>query len=184
MTLPRGNLLLKGSRGVSQPLLLGIIALGFILYPFSRFPVDLPFATQWKPSIERTATILDNLLTNVYRSFDVRNESDVYDRLPMSVKGEQLTQIYLQNRQALELENRGGARANVEELDILGIKNVKASEENGFVADASWTVGGSVSHFGHTHYRRNQYYALVTFVIDNDSWKIRDIELIGEQRLL
>ena len=61
---------------------------------------------------------------------------------------------------------------------------VNKSKDDGFVADATWTVSGSVSHFGHTHYRRNQYHALVTFVIDGSSWKIRNIELVDEKRLL
>ena len=37
---------------------------------------------------------------------------------------------------------------------------------------------------GHTHYRRNKYHAQVTFVTDDDSWKIKDIELVDEERLL
>ena len=168
----------------SRPVLFSVISLGFILYPFYRIPVDNPFVSQWAPSVERTSTILDGLLTNVYRSFDVRDENRVYDRLAMSVTGDQLPQIYLQNRQSLELENRGGARANVAEVDILTVNEVKRSSDGGFIADAEWTVGGSVSHFGHTHYRRNHYHALVKFVMDSDSWKIRDIGLIEEKRLL
>jgi len=70
----------------------------------------------------------------------------------------------------LELENRGVARANVDEVDILAINKVIKAEDDGFVADAVWTVSGSVSHFGHTHYRRNRNHALVTFVMDDDSW--------------
>ncbi len=167
-----------------RPVLLSVAALGFVLYPFARFPVDLPLVGQWEPSAERTAIILDGLLTNVYRSFDVRDESDVYDRLAVSVTGPQLTQIYLENRQSLELENRGGARANVDEVEILDVNRVKAAPEGGFTADAAWTVSGSVNHFGHTHYRRNRYHALVNFIVDNDAWKIKEIELIDEERLL
>jgi len=166
-----------------RPVLLSIVGLGFVAYPFLRFPVDLPWVTQWKPSTERTSIILDGLLTNVYRAFDVRDESRVYDRLATSVMGDQLTQIYLENRQALELENRGGAQANVDDVELLSVKQVTASEEGGFVADALWTVSGSVSHFGHTHYRRNKNHALVTFEKDGDTWKIRRIELIEEDRL-
>ena len=70
----------------------------------------------------------------------------------------------------MELENRGVARANVDEVDILAINKVIKAEDDGFVADAVWTVSGSVSHFGHTHYRRNRNHALVTFVMDDDSW--------------
>jgi len=166
-----------------RPVLLCVVALGLVLYPFVSFPVDLPFVSKWKPSTERTSAILDGLLTNVYRAFDVRDENRVYDRLAMSVTGDQLTRIYLQNRQSLELENRGGARANVDEVDILSINNVKRSKNNRFKADAVWTVSGSVSHFGHTHYRQNKNHALVTFVMDDGSWKINDIELIDEKRL-
>ena len=90
----------------------------------------------------------------------------------------------LQNRQFLELENRIGARANVDEVDILSIKKVEKVEEGGFIADAEWAVGGSVSHFGHTHYHRNQYHARVMFLNDKGFWKIRQIELIDEKRLL
>ncbi len=169
---------------LSRPVLLGVMALGFVLYPFLSFPVDFPFVPQWKPSTERTSTILDGLLTNVYRAFDVRDEDRVYDRLAMSVMGDQLARIYLQNRQSLEFENRGGARANVDEVNILAINGVNRSEDDGFVADAVWTVSGSVSHFGHTHYRRNKNHALVTFVMDDDSWKIKNIELLDEKRLL
>jgi hypothetical protein len=167
-----------------RPVLLSLAAVAFVVYPFVRFPVDLPRLAQWKPSTERTSVILDGLLTNVYRAFDFRDESRVYDHLAASVMGDQLEQIYLENRKALELENRGGAQANVDEVNVLSIREVSASEEGGFIAEAVWTVSGSVSHFGHTHYRRNKNHALVTFVMDGDAWKIRDIELIEEKRLL
>ncbi len=62
-----------------------LISLGFILYPFVRSPLNVDFIKQWKPSPERSANIINGLLTNVYRSFDYRNESDVYDRLAISV---------------------------------------------------------------------------------------------------
>ena len=167
-----------------QPVHLAVVGVGLVLYPFVSYPVNLPWISQWTPSVERTADILDGLLTNVYRAFDVRDENRVYDRLAMSVVGDQLTQIYLQNRQSLELENRGGARANVDEVDILAINAVTSSADGGFVADAIWTVSGSVSHFGHRHYRRNKNHALVTFVMDAGSWKIKNFELIDERRLL
>jgi hypothetical protein len=61
---------------------------------------------------------------------------------------------------------------------------VKRAEEDGFVADAVWAVSGSVRHFGHTHYRQNENHALVTFVMVDDSWKIKDIDVIEEKRVL
>lgn len=167
-----------------RALLGGIIGLGFLLYPFLTFPLDVPGVSRWAPSNARTTVILEKLLTNVYRAFDVRDESRVYDRLALSVTGDQLTRIYLEQRKSLEFENRGGARANVAEVNILSISNVNKSKHDEFIADAVWTVSGSVSHFGHTHYRQNKNHALVTFVAVDRFWKIKYIELIDEERLL
>jgi hypothetical protein len=124
------------------------------------------------------------LVTNVYRAFDVRDENRVFDRLAVSVTGDQLTQVYLENRKSLEFENRGGARANVDDVKIPSINDVQPSADGGFAADAHWTVSGSVSHFGHTHNWQNRYYAMVTFVMADDAWKIKAIELIDEKRFL
>jgi hypothetical protein len=160
-----------------------VVTIAFVLYPFLRFKTSVPFMPQWKPSVERTSIILNDLITNVYRAFDRRKEDDVYDRLAMSVTGEQLTEIYLKNRQAMALENRGGARANVDEINILEVFDINHAESDGFIVDAAWTVRGSVNHFGHTHYRQNQYRALVTFINENEIWKINSIETIDEKRI-
>jgi len=169
---------------IPRAALLGMAGLGLILYPFVTYPMDLPWVCQWTPSTERTSRILDDLLTNIYRSFDVRDEGRVYDRLAVSVAGDQLTRIYLENRKSLEFENRGGTRANVDEVHILAVNEIKHMKNNDVTADATWTVSGSVNHFGHTHYRQNQYHALVTFAVVDGSWKIRSIELIDEKRVL
>lgn len=168
---------------VRRPVWAVVLALGFVLYPFARFPVSLPWVSHWAPSTERTAVILDSLLTNVYRAFGVRNESRVYDRLATTGTGEELSQIYLQNRRAMEFEDRGGARANVDDVGILSVDHIKQHPQEGFVAEATWSVSGSVNHFGHTHYRQNRYHALITFVIDRNTWKLKDIELLDEKRV-
>lgn len=85
---------------------------------------------------------------------------------------------------ALRAIDEAVSTTNIGDVEILSVNTVRRSMDNGFVADAFWTVSGSVSHFGHTHYRRNQYHAMVTFMMDEDSWKINDIEVIDEKRLL
>jgi hypothetical protein len=160
-----------------------LLVMSLLIYPFFRIKVDLPFLPKGKPSTEHAGTILNNLLSNTYRAFDRRNESDVYDLLAISVSGDQLTQIYIQNRQAMALENRGGARAKVDEVNIRDLRDLKRLDEQIYVADTRWTVRGSVNHFGHTHYRKNQYRALVSFGIDGDSWKIYNIDVLDTRRL-
>jgi hypothetical protein len=159
------------------------LVLGFVSYPFVRFQLDIPFVRNGKPSYEKAELIVNDLLTNVYRAFDRRNEDDVYDRLELSVSNEQLTDIYLQNRQSMALENRGGARANVDEVNVQELFDIERDKNGGYIADAKWTVRGSVNHFGHTHYRQNQYRANVSFVVDNNNWKINNIEILDTRRL-
>jgi hypothetical protein len=172
---------LKGSKRTFAFVLVGI---GFLLYPFVRFSMDVDLINTWKPGTERSTRILDGLLTNVYRSFDYRNEEAVYDRLAISVMGDQLTKTYIEQRKGLEIENRGGASAKVDDVEVLEIHNVESGDQNDFGIEASWTINGSVSHFGHMHYRQNRYRAVIWIAPMEGSWKIRDIEMIDEERLL
>lgn len=171
------------SKFILKPLVMTLLILGFLCYPFFRIKADLPFISQGKPSPEKTAVIMNDLLSNVYRAFDRRDESDVYDRLSISVSGDQLTDIFMQNRQSMALENRGGARASVDEVRIQELKDIERQKDQTYIADTRWTVRGSVNHFGHTHYRQNQYRALVSFGIEGDTWKINNIEIIDTRRL-
>ena len=114
----------------------------------------------------------------------LRDEETVYDRLALTIRGDQLTDIYLERRSALEMEDRGGARGKADDLSVEDVREVTKEEDGSFAVDADWTVSGSVTHFGHTHYRRNRYHAIVSIFPDGDTWKIGGISLIDERRLL
>ncbi len=161
-----------------------MLAVAIVLYPFARHAVALPGLAGGAPARAEAADILDDLLTGVYRSFDLRDEEAIYDRLAVSVTGEQLSAVYLENRRALELENRGGARARVDEVEVLEVRSVRRDGQEGFRIDATWTVSGSVNHFGHVHYRQNRYDAAVHIADVEGTWKIREIEVLDERRLL
>ena len=109
-----------GSKPKRSPLTVTriILPLAILAYPLVVWSIPLRLPFQSKPSPTQAAFILDSLLTNVYRAFEFRNEEDIYDKLAISVTGEQLTEIYLESRRSLEVENRGGARAQVEEVDV------------------------------------------------------------------
>ncbi len=161
-----------------------LLAIAMVAYPFARTSLGVPFATTWKPSTEETSEIQRRLLTNVYRAYDMRDEEAIYDRLALTVSGEQLTEIYLDTRRSLELENRGGARAKVDEVQIEKVHSIEHDKGGGYAVDVEWTVSGSVSHFGHTHYRRNRYRAVVTMMESDQFWKIRSLQVVQQQRLL
>jgi hypothetical protein len=160
------------------------LVLAIMFYPFVRTAAALPGLGGWAPAKAEAASIVDDLLTNIYRAFDLRDEEVIYDRLEVSVAGDKLAEIYLENRRALELENRGGARARVDEVEVLEVQSVRRAGEGGFRVEAVWTVSGSVNHFGHVHYRQNRYVAALHIRADSGVWKISEVEILDERRVL
>ncbi|MGI9327738.1 MAG: hypothetical protein ACR2PZ_21150 [Pseudomonadales bacterium] len=126
--------------------------------------------------------VVANLLHNVYRAFDYRVEGDIYDVLDKSVSGELLTDVYLETRRGLELENQGGARAKVKQIDLMTM-STRPAQDGGFLADVTWVVGGSVGHWGHLHERRNQYQAELDIRPVGGVWKLVGMDVIQEVRL-
>ena len=82
----------------------------------SRWPAASALSSA--PSTGEARRILAGVLPNVYRAFEFREESDAYDRLAVSVTGDTLSEIYLEHRRSLEMEERGGARARVETVEV------------------------------------------------------------------
>jgi hypothetical protein len=133
---------------------------------------------------EETGEILTGILRNVYGAFDYREESIIYDTLERSVAGELLTDIYLETRRSLELENQGGAQAKVKEVEMLEAEQRPlSSSEMGFAARSTWNVAGSVGHWGHIHQRINQYEAEFEVKAIDGVWKITSLELLQEERM-
>jgi hypothetical protein len=130
---------------------------------------------------QRAEEIVSALLHNVYRAFDFRDEETIYDTLAHSVTGDLLTETYLETRRGLELASQGGARAKVQEIEMLEVGSER--EGAGFRATCTWNVAASVGHWGHIHQRRNQYVAEITVEPVDGVWKITSLELIEEQRL-
>ena len=77
----------------------------------------------------------------------------------------------------------GGARARVEAVEVAEVRSVEVAADGGFDVEATWTVGGTVTHFGHRHFRQNRYDARVNLVPVEGTWKLRAIELLDEVRI-
>ena len=161
-------------------LLIGAVA----LYPYTRVEVDRPGVMLNSLNQQEAQTILNSLLKNVYRAFDFRDESDVYDKLAISVQGDLLADIYLQNRQSFAVKKAGGAQARVNSVEVLSAKARPADgKDKSFILDAIWTAQGSVGHWGHVHMRKNYYDAAITIEVVDGSWKITALELLEEKRI-
>ncbi|MDZ4286713.1 MAG: hypothetical protein U0984_02080 [Prosthecobacter sp.] len=127
--------------------------------------------------------ILHPLLRNVYRAFDHRAESEIYDVLARSVDGELLRRLYLETIQALTLDGREGTRVTINDFDatVAAVRPNPAAP--GFIADCQWTALGRVGHWGHTHTRVNRYTAQVTVTPRGPDWKITGLEVTETRRL-
>jgi hypothetical protein len=160
-----------------------LLAAAILLAPFGQVALALPTSMSRAPSEGQAKRILAGLLGNMYRAFEFREESVVYDRLALSVTGDTLAQIYLDHRRTLEMEERGGARARVEAIEVLEVGDVEPAGDGGFHCDASWTIAGTVTHFGHRHFRQNRYHARATVIAEDGHWRIQSIEVLDEERV-
>ena len=134
-------------------------------------------------SEEETRGVVSGLLLNVYKAFDYREESAIYDALARTTSGDLLTDVYLETRRSLELANQGGARAKVRTLDVTEATNEPLDRSGSFRSRASWNVHGSVGHWGHVHQRVNRYDADLKVEVIDGAWKITELDVLQEERL-
>jgi len=170
--------------GLYSGLAVVLIAGSILLYPFLKVAVAKPAVLAPKMTDDKAVTVLNSLLKNIYRSFDFREEEDVYDRLATSVSGDLLSEIYLQNRKSMVVTQAGGARARVKEVKILDVDVASVDDRPlGLLFHARWTAMGTVGHWGHIHMRKNQYDANITVEPVDGAWKITGLELLEEKRI-
>ena len=159
-----------------------VVAVGWLAPPLGVVRVPVPIGMR-APSGDEARPTLHALLYNVYRALDFREEEVVFDRLAQSLSGDVLERVYLEMRKGLRLENQGGARVRVREVDVLEVVPEERTEADTLRYRTRWNATGSVGHWGHTHMRTNSYDALVTLGRLDGRWKIADIEILEEQRL-
>jgi len=147
--------------------------------------IKVPVAASIRtPSGDEARPTIHALLYNVYRALDFRQEEVVFDRLAQSLAGDVLEQVYLEMRKGLRLENQGGARVRVREVEVLEVTAEESTQAGILRYRTRWNTTGSVGHWGHTHMRTNSYDALVTLRRIDDQWKIADIDILEEQRIV
>ena len=130
----------------------------------------------------RLNTLFTGLFSNVYHAFDFHDEGLIYDTLEHSIDGKLLTSVYLEMKKGLVLANQGGAQAKVKNVEVNEVA-VNNATDNLISADVTWTVSGSVGHWGHIHERINKYQARLTVEAIDQQWKMTDLKVTLEERL-
>jgi hypothetical protein len=161
-----------------------LVAGMILLYPFLRVSIARPGVMVPELTDKEATVVLSSLLKNVYPSFDLREEEDVYDRLATSVNGDLLSDIYLQNRKSLVVTQAGGARARVKDVKIQDVEVKRLKDRPlALLFHSKWTAMGTVGHWGHIHTRKNLYDANITVEPVDGAWKITGLELLEEKRI-
>ena len=133
-----------------------------------------------KPGSEKA--VLLGLLKHAYAAFELRNDSQRYDRLAQIATGELLRRLFLQFKQSLMMSEQGGAIARVRKVNVIST-NVKERENGRFKCEVRWRAAGSVEHWGHIHTRDNEYSANFVIVAKSDGWRIADYRFLSQRRI-
>lgn len=128
-------------------------------------------------------TVVEGLLGRVYLAFEEETEEGVFDALAAVTEGEVLIELYLQRRQALELEATGGGRSELKAIRLDRLVDLGPPGEAGHRIHASWEVVGSFGHWGHVHERANRYEADLVLMPVEGSWRITGFALRDMVRL-
>ncbi|MBI2421730.1 MAG: hypothetical protein HYV27_02790 [Candidatus Hydrogenedentes bacterium] len=170
------------------PMLLcaALLLAGAAGWPWQPVEIADPFSNHQALSDEEAANLFAALHKNVYRAFDYRIESDVYDALDKSVGGDLLATLYLQIRKGLEMQEQGGAISRIKDVRIVNAEHAPlegADPARAFAMLCTWQVEGSVEHWGHIHTRTNQYQARFKVEALESGWKITGMDVISEERV-
>ena len=136
------------------------------------------------PSDREAKRILRGLMLNTYRAFILDKDEDIYDVLARSVAGEFLSEVYLQNKEALRFDATDGAASIVDRLDVKSIESMKRLTDGAIAVVVTWDVYGSVLHWKHIHFRCNTYKAELTIVPTDNYWKLTSVQLLDEERVI
>ena len=166
---------------VSAAVLLLVAAVAF---PHARLQTPHPLKSAPAPAADEAREIFQALHRNVYRAFEQRDERRSYDLLAHSVAGRLLEDLYLEIRRGLTMQEQGGAVSRVDAVELVdGRREPVAGRRQGFTYRCTWTVTGSVEHWGHVHSRTNRYEAIFRVEAVDDGWRITDFEPLQEQRV-
>ena len=122
-------------------------------------------------------------MRNVYRGFDYRVETDIYQALAQSVQGELLADLYLKIKRGLILQEQGGAVARVKEVKVISSEPAPGQVKDGFVERVTWQVEGTVEHWGHIHTRVNEYTADLGIAPNHGVWKIKLMDVVKQTQV-
>ncbi|MCK4814748.1 HupE/UreJ family protein, partial [bacterium] len=163
-----------------------IISLSFLLIPFGHIGLNNPFYQSHAPQGTEAKLVLQQILSNTYHAFNLENEDELYQKLAASVSGDLVANIYLDSRRRLTAGVRKGAEVAVRDVSVVSVGELieGTNPMEGFSYESKWTVTARVKHLQHIHYRKNIYSGFLKIKVEDNQWKIVEIDLKSEDRVI
>jgi len=163
-----------------------IIVLAFLCLPFGHISMTNPFFTSRAPQGNEAKLVLQQILTNTYHAFNSKEEDELYQNLAESVSGDLVATIYLDSRRRLTAGVRQGGEVTVRDVSVVSVGDLieGTNPAEGFSYMGKWTVTARVKHLQHIHHRKNIYSGILKIKVEDNNWKISNIELQSEDRMI
>lgn len=175
-----------GAPRVSPVMHWGLIALALFALPLGTLRVHNPFHTPRAPTATEAKHIMSTLLTDTYLAFNLPGEDEAFDSLARNISDDLVADIYLDSRRRLTAGTRQGAEVTVKDVSVMSVDEAlgNAGDGNSFTYPCKWVVTARVKHWQHIHNRQNVYIGELTIRVENDRWKIAQLTLKSEERVV
>jgi hydrogenase/urease accessory protein HupE len=163
-----------------------LVGLAFFLVPIGTVAASNPFFEPEAPRGDDARRVVSQVLWNTYNAFNLTDEDELYDRLSQSVTGDLVADLYLDSRRRLTAGTREGAEVTVRDVSVVEVDDSARGTdgEESFSYACRWIVTARVRHLQHVHHRQNIYNGNLTIRVDGDRWKIAQVELTSEDRVV
>jgi hydrogenase/urease accessory protein HupE len=143
-----------------------------------------PLFTPRAPTAEMAQPIMAKLLTDTYLAFNLPEEEAAFDRLARGLTEDLVGDVYLDSRRRLLAGTREGAQVTVKDIAVTSVEAPIAIDTGAgsFTYPCTWVVTARVKHWQHIHDRQNVYVGTLTVRVEEDRWKISELELVSEER--
>ncbi|MEZ6062346.1 MAG: hypothetical protein R3C19_18545 [Planctomycetaceae bacterium] len=180
-------LLLAIRAGWCRRLSVVVLVTAALCWPLGQRQIADPFRQPPPIAAGEADDVFRQLHRGTMRAMDFGTEDRIYDVLRQTVDGTLLEDIYLQLRNAMQMREQGGAVARVRDVNYLdgGIvaDNNAAADWPAFRYRSTWTLSGTVEHWGHIHERENRFEAVFRIEPRNGEWKITGMQISDQQNL-
>lgn len=137
-------------------------------------------ATNASPSEQETKAITEAVLSNIYRSFDYREDEDIYTALESVVDGPILREIYLRVKRSLIMAEQGGTLAHATNVSV---REAAKTGKKPLEYEVTWQVVSVSEHWGHIHKQTTEFRGKLSLTQKNGVWKLNAFQLLDEKKI-